>query len=631
MTPADARKILGLGSDEDPRPLLAKLNAAREHLAAMVREAANDTIADRYQSELMEFDQALAAIRESMEDQAPAESPAPQRSTSRAPFFIALVAILIGASLGGGWMYLEKQRNEENQRLTRIQFLDRQASILIENRRWDDAAKALEEIETLSPQSDLVLRGRRSIENGIAEEQTQFISYWTGVATAELDAGKFDEAIAAARQVLDKFPNESQAQAIITRAETTRQLQLHTARIDAARELLHQRKWDESISSAKQILKTHPGDPAATALLAEASAGRDRFLADQAKAAALIEMALARDQGTFDPQALDWLREAKILAPEHPDVDRLLEKFSAYTRTLRVPCDFATPAEAIAGSRPRDRIVLAAESWKGPLVIPHALELEGAGPDQTRIACPAEAGNAIIIHPAATGVRISGIGFRHETPLALGAERFSVAVLQGGGATFVDCHFTEAGGHGLAVIEGGKAEIIRCRFADNAWNGIAAIGKGTAIEVKECESLNNFENGIESWADAAATVTQSRCEGNSRNGIHADNGASTAVINGNQFIANREFGLVLGSAGSGNISENIARANLLGGFVIRHAAASLPVTGNTATLNEGPGLTLEKGLEAASYADNSLDGNTGQAILTGLELTPPDPAPPQPE
>ena len=333
-------------------------------------------------------------------------------------------------------------------------------------------------------------------------------------------------------------------------------------------------------------------------------------------------MAVARDQGQFDQQALDWLREASSLAPENPEITARLEKLSSYTRTLRVPGDFATPAEALANAHDRDRIVLGAATWKGPLVINSAVELQGAGFADTRVECAPENGSAITIGPDARGARISGITFRHES-FAAGTDRYSVALVRGGNATFVDCRFTEASGHGLAVIEGGQATVSRSRFSDNGWNGVAAIGQGSTLEVRDSESLNNFEHGIESWDGAAVILINNRCEGNSRNGIHADNGLASATIEGNQLIANREFGLVLDSAGSGKISGNTARANLLGGLVIRTGAANLPVTSNQATLNQGPGLVLEKGLDPASYSSNSVSQNTGQQILTAADLATP--------
>jgi len=67
MTIDEARKILGLQPGEEALPHLGEFTDARERIAEMVRAAPNDTLAVRYQEGLMEFDQALAALREHLE------------------------------------------------------------------------------------------------------------------------------------------------------------------------------------------------------------------------------------------------------------------------------------------------------------------------------------------------------------------------------------------------------------------------------------------------------------------------------------------------------------------------------------------------------------------------------------
>ena len=625
-----ARKILGLGPDEDPRPHLADFKLAREQIAAMVRSAPNETLADRYQQGLIEFDQALAAVQEHLEAAGLAAPPLPSNVTGEIPpspappagrgvFYLAWLVILLTGLGGGAWLYLQNEAAKEQQRSARIGFLANQGTIMLENRRWQDAAGAFAEIEAIDPGSSLARRGRRSIEAGMVEEQTQFIGYWTGQATAELEAGRLDEALAAARQVLAKFPAEKDAAAILEQVATASANQSRRAAVASARQALDQRRWDDAIATAKGILAKTPDDPDAQSILGDATAAIDKLAADQAKAAELLQMAVARDQGQFDQQALDWLREANSLTPGNPQIAARLEKLSSYTRTLRVPGDFATPAEALANARARDRIVLAAATWKGPLVINTAVELQGAGFAETRVECPPESGSAITIGPDAKGAHISGITFRHES-FAIGSDRFSVALVRGGSATFVDCRFTEASGHGLAVIDGGQASVSRSRFADNGWDGAAAIGHGSTLDVRDCESLNNFEHGLESWDGAAVIFINNRCEANDRNGIHVDSGLAPATLEGNQLVANREFGLVLDGAGGGKIAGNTARANLLGGLVIRAAAASIPVTTNQATLNLGPGLILEKGLAPDSYSSNSVSQNSDQQILSDADL-----------
>ena len=665
MTPDEARKILGLNPTEDPCPYLEEFKNAREHIAAMVKSAPNETLTQRYQKGLTEFDDALAVIEGEI---SPGQSPpaptvtleekiipppaktvvlgtvpaaarpvtvvavedeeeeeAPSRALS---YFVWFCVIFIGAA-GGVWLYLKNEQFKEDQRTIRVVFLERQGSIFIENRKWQEAANAFNEIETIAPGSEIARNGRRNIEAGMTDEQTQFLGYWNGQATAEIEAGRLDEADAAARKVLSRFPADKEAASLLERIATARLTQAQNAAIAAARDALNQKKWDLAISITHRILAESPEDPDAKSILAEATAALEKIAADREKAAALLAKARERDLGQFDQEALEWIREARSLAPDDKEIASLLEKFSSFTRTLRVPGDFATPQEALANARDRDRIVLGAETWKGPLVVNVAVELQGAGAADTKVECTPENGSAITIGPDAMGARISGISFRHES-FAVGTDRYSVALVRGGKATFVDCHFTEASGHGLAVIEGGQATVNRCRFTNNGWNGVAAIGNGSTLEVRDSESLENFEHGIESWDGAAVILVNNRCEGNSRNGIHADNGLASATIEGNQLIGNREFGIVLDSAAAGKMSGNNARANLLGGFVIRMTAKAVRFTTNEATLNKGPGLILEKGLLPASYASNSISKNTGEQVLANANLSTQDASTPAP-
>ena len=639
MTLSAARIIFGLAPGEDPRPHLADIRLARERIAEWVRTSPDEALAERYQEGLSEFDQALAAILEALEEPEPqpqtVAEPAPEPALQVAPLssavssaprrrsraWLAWLSVMILLASGGGYLYDQYVQDQTLQRLAHIAVLEREGAGMVEQRRWQEASKTFAEIEELAPGSEVALLGRRSVESGMAEEQTQFVGYWTGQAIAELDAGRLDEAYAAIQRVLDKFPEEQDAAAILARITVARASQIHDVGIAAARQQMDDRQWNEAIATARKVLAATPDAADAQAIIAEASAGLTKQASDLAQAKDLLARAAARDQGQFDAQALTWLREAATLAPGDAEIAARLEKMASYTRTLRVPGDFATPAEALAEARDRDRIVLTEQTWKGQLVINAAVELQGAGSGKTIVMCPATEGCPIVIGPAAKGARISGITFRHEAFHALGNERFSAALVNGGAATFVDCRFSDASGHGLVVIDKGSAIASHCRFSDNAWNGASASGPGTTLEVSDSEAINNFGHGIESWDGATSILSSNRCEGNCRNGIHADNGAAATTISGNQLVANREFGLVLDSAGSGKIADNTARANLLGGIVIRQAAAALAVTHNDATLNQGPGLVLEKGLSQAPYAANTSSNNTPQQILANADLS----------
>ncbi|WAC21218.1 right-handed parallel beta-helix repeat-containing protein [Luteolibacter sp. SL250] len=769
MTLSDARKTLGLGPDDDPRPFLNEFKEARERIAEMVRTAPNDILAERYQKGLVDFDQALAAVREHLEavgllprpsgglqpapevesppaatippvaanpvppatgepaqpvtaeeippppaplptdaeavalplptpptgvavesasppaPQTPPETPAvavapppapetpvpasppagkpapekpafiferaeslppsapplpqitdvsddeaeddvPVRGSKRAARVAWLLTVIL-LCIAGMMFYLKREEDLRLQKLEEVIELGKKGYSMIENRRWPEAARIFDQIEKLNPESSLLTEGRAKIAAGIAEEDSQFIGFLTGQAKASLEAKRWDEATASAQQVLDRFPNEKEATSLLKQIAEGKALEADRLTLASARDMLQQRKWDDAISAANKILASRPGDDDAEALLADATAARDKAAADIRKARELLGQARARDKGQFDQAILDLLREASLLSPEDPEIKAQLEKLSSYARTIRVPGDFATPAEALAKARDRDRVIIAAGTWEGPLVVTAAIDLQGAGPDTTIVQCAAQDGSPITLAANAKGARVTGFSFRHES-FDPGEERYSAGLVRGVAVDFVDCRFQDASGHGLAVIEGGHAIINRCRFADNGWNGVAASGPGTLLEVRESESLRNFGHGIESWDGAAIILVGNRCDDNSANGVHADNGGGSVSLEKNQFSGNREFGVVLSSAGSGRATGNTARNNLLGGFAIRAPAAGVAFSGNEASKNTGPGLILDIGLTAASYSGNTNVGNLGQQVLLNANLTVKDePAP----
>ncbi len=662
-----ARKILGLGPDEDPRLHLREFRAARERIADLVRNAPNETLGDRYQIGLMEFDQALAAVREHLrslgltddppeheipeglpvpdpddleivsrleatirlEQMAPPAKPAssvklveakpaakPKRALSRA---VAVFTILILAT-AAAIFYIKNQEWQHLRNTERITLLESLGSKYIENRRWQDATEAYQEIAGLDPDSELPKIGLRSIEAGMAEEQRQFVGYWTGQAIADLDTDRIDQAETAINKIRDRFPREPELPALQARLDQAREKQAYASAIAGAKKLLDEQLWQQALTAAESLRASHPDDPAVGTIITRARAGLARIEADHKRANELLAFAISRDRGVFDEEALNALREAATLFPENTEIATRYETMASYSRTLRVPEDFPTPADAIEAARPRDRIVLAAQTWKGPVTIAKPLNLQGAGSGKTIIECPATEASALTIGPEAAGTRVSGITFRHESFHAQGADRYSAALVRGGSATFLDCHFTGASGHGLAVIEKGQVIANRCRFASNGWNGAAAIGRKSFLEIRESEALANFEHGIESWQGAAVILANNLCSGNSRNGIHADNLTAEASIENNQLLENREFGLVLDSAGSGRVTGNTASGNLLGGIVIRTAAAAVTVRSNTATRNNGPGLVLERGLVPDDYTTNTAVDNKSREVLVNADL-----------
>jgi len=664
MTLTEARKILGLGPDEDPRPQLGEFKVAREQIAVMVRTAPNEMLAHRYQEGLVEFDKALAAVREYLEalglipreaDVKVDEEPSAVRGSAifieenkvkervglpvlsqdlREPeddmdygeldsgkaFRFICWALLILTLVGfGGWMYYKIEEENDLKKQQRVAFLEREGAIFIENRRWPEATESFNEIAGIFPDSELVKLGRRSIEAGMAEEQSQFIGYWQGEAIAAFEASRWGDAETAAKQVLDKYPDEKEAKALLAKIAVAMREEQRQDAFAKVRGMLEDRKFEEAGSAARELTEKDGADAEAIALMNEVRDAQEKAAEDLVKARGLLALAAEKDSGEFNEEAMEWLREAVALAPDNADVLAMYEKMAAYTRTIRIPEDVKTLQEALSTARDRDRVVLAEGIWEGPFEIPAAIELEGVS-GKTIIQCQADAGSVISFGPNVKGARVSGVTLRHLS-FDAGEERFSLALVKGADADFSDCRLEQGSGHGLASTDGGHVKVSPCRFTENGWNGIAVTGRGSLLEAEGNTLKENFQNGIEGWDGAAVIVSKNICTGNSRNGLHLDIGTASATVLDNQMSANREFGIVLSSAGSGQLSGNVLGKNILGGMVAKAKVSGVTVTKNEITANLGPGLVLEKGVNPESYIGNTITGNEGDQLMTEVDLS----------
>lgn len=564
-----------------------------------------------------------------------AEIPAPPPRKKSGNGFLITVLILLLLAVAGGYAWL---RYEDDKRLARkgeVLGLEKKGAKFVEDRLWDEARHIHDQIDSIDPGSEVAATLQRSIEAGLNEESQQFIQHWNDRALSEFESGNYDAAVAAIKEVLSKDPRNAEALELQKKIEEARK----TAALQKAKEAittkLTAKDWEGAIAAAKEV-QAKGGLEAAAAteiatLLANAEAGKKEAEEMMLKARDFYAKAKERDTGKYDAQGLELAREAMVLAPQDPDIKALFEKFASYVRTLHVPGDFATVAEALADAHDRDRVVIAEGEWHGPLVVNAAVEIQGAGADKTYVTCPAADGATLTIGPGAKGARVTGIAFRH-TSLDPAAERFSGVLVRGGQAAFANCHFLEAAGHGLAVIEGGIASASHCRFSSNGWDGASASGAGSSLEVRDSDVTNNIEHGLDVWEGATGTLSGNRCDGNSRNGIHIDAGAAPVTVTSNQLRNNREFGLVLSRGEAGKVSANTATGNLMGGVVIRAAAARIAVAGNRIQSDTSPGLALEKGVSRAAYAGNEITSAVpaNPTVLENVDfnaLPPAEPAP----
>lgn len=662
MTLTEARKILGLGMDEDPRPQLGEFKVTREKIAEMVRTAPNEQLGQRYQEGLVEFDRALAAVREYLEalglvpkeddvavnsgippakghaifvDENRVKEPVglpllsqdlpeleieedeiPSGRAFRTVCWLFLLLTIVGF---GVWTYYKIEEEKYLEKQERVAFLERQGAAFIENRRWPEAREAFDEIHGILPDSELVTLGRRSIEAGMMEEQSQFIGYWKGEAIASFEASRWSDAESAGQQVLDKYPDEKEIVALMDKIGIAKQEEERQEAFDGIRKQVEERKYDEALNQLRGLAEKEGGDEEAVALMKETRAAQEKAAADLVKARQLLAQAVENDNGEFNEEALKWIREAVSLAPDDAEILARYEKMAAYTRTIRVPEDVKTLQEALAKARDRDRLVLGEGTWEGSFVISAAVELEGVS-GKTIVQCAAETGSVISVELGVHGARVSGLTLRHIS-FDAGEERFSLALVQGANVDFSDCRFEQGSGHGLAIAADGHAKVTRCKFSENGWNGISVAGSGSLLEAEGNTLKENYQNGIESWDGATLIASKNTCTSNSRNGIHVDNGAASATVLDNVLSENREFGVVISSAESGRVAGNTIEKNILGGMVAKVKVRNVTVTDNTIQANQGPGLVLEKGVAPENYLGNRITGNAGNQLMTDVDLS----------
>ncbi|WP_411827421.1 right-handed parallel beta-helix repeat-containing protein [Luteolibacter sp. AS25] len=662
MTLTEARKILGLGADEDPRPHLEEFKKVREQIADMVRTAPNDMLAERYQQGLVEFDRALAAVREYLEalglapreevvemaaepsaqrgqavfvsenqveepvglplesQELPEEEPVvePEPTVGKGFMLVCWLLLLLAVAGFGGWTYLKIKEERDLSNQARVAFLERQGSIFIEGRRWAEAGEAFDEIAGIYPDSELVTLGRRGIEAGMIEEQNQFIGYWKGEAISAFEASRWEDAEKAANEVLTKYPGEEELVELVGKISEAKSQEKRQAAFSEVREQMEERNFDEAISGATALLKSDESDKDAIELLKDAKAAKLKAEEDLVIALGLQTKTIAADTGEYNEEALEWMREAISLAPDNAEILATYERIAAYTRTIRIPDDVATLEEALATSRDKDRLVLGAGTWEGPLIINNVVKLEGI-PGKTIIQCEAGKSSVISFGPNAHGATVAGITMRHLS-FDDGEQRFSVALLRGAKVDFSDCRFEKGSGHGLAIQEGGHAKVLRCRFTENGWNGISVRGSGSLLEAENNILSENYQNGIESWDGASVILRENTCSMNTRNGIHLDNGLSSATVLDNVLSENHEFGMILTSAGSGEITGNVIEKNTLGGIVGMAKVTGVKVTANNITKNLGPGLVLEKAAIQENYIGNKIFGNSGEELIADVDF-----------
>lgn len=534
------------------------------------------------------------------------------------------ILLLVGVAGGVGyWLHNQHQETLTAQRAQQVDVLARFAEKYVEARRWDEARQAYAEIEKIDPGSKVVVQGHKDIEAGIIEEQEQFIGYWNGEALSLYEAERYQDAAKANAKVLERFPDNAQALEWKDKIEEARQLQIRKDWTEKTLAAIEERNWDAAKDALAGFADELPDDHAIAELQQELDSKIAKQQAEYQRALDLKQQVIEMDQGVFDEKLIVMMREAVALHPENEEIRKVYERVASYTRTIRVPEDKPSLAEALMDVRARDRIVLGEGTFEAGLSINTPVNIEGAGLDKTILKFEAKQAPVLTFGPEADGATVNHITFQ-VSGFDVSDTRYPAVQIRGSEINFGDCLFEKASGHGVEVMDGGKLTAIRCLFDANGWDGAAAHGEGTKMDIRESKSTDNIGHGYEVWDGAALSLTKSTAKGNTRAGVLLDSNGADMQIVSCEIMGNREYGIVIARGLSGQVSGNLCYANRTGGVVIREAGAAIKLMNNRIEKNIGIGLQLESGVTQMNISGNVIQRNTTGNLRDGITFSTDD-------
>jgi len=624
MTESTARKILGLKAKKNPCAHMAEFRANLKRKQGFVDNSPSEETKARYQAELHEYQEAYDVIEHFCTSVS---------GRGRVGLMVCLI-LIIAAGVGGWWVYdqnqqelhREAQRKEEEiqqqihiKNLERIAELEESGKVAVIKRKWAEAQQAYDGIKLIDSGSAMATAGFEAIRLGKLEERNQKIFYILGNSQAALEAGQWDDARKLAQSVLTDNPGHTEAIAklqSISKQRSAHEISLSVRAVSSSLESGDLIKAQEALVKLKKLSPNHQQIPELSQRIDTALAA---LQARQLKAVALLTQAKQLDQGQFSAKAIILLDEATLLDPDNPEVKALHHKISNYTRTIQVPEDFASIAEALASARPRDRIRVAPGTYRESLSIDKAVRLEGSADGKTVIEFPADEAPVITIQAAGAGAHLSGLTIKH-IGFDYGKDRSSAVIVQGGESTLNACEITHAAGHGIAVIDGAKVSILGCQISDSGWDGISVYGVNSRADIRDTTSQKNLQQGVGFWKGGYGSVTGSRMLANGLCGILAMSPNTQINIQTTLCARNRGAGILVSDQVKATITAVRCDKNLLSGIVARGVGTTASVINSVTTGNGEAGILIHRGVKREAFSGNQSTTNKKRQIWLDAAL-----------
>lgn len=608
MKNTEARKILGLDPDDDPRAFLPAFEETRQFKQELVNNAPSEEIKFRYQQELLEYEAAVKVVA------------GKQKVRPHTDFIIVLLLIAAFSAVGWwGYQWYQQQWNAHTQAEVQIAQLQSDGRIAVVGRKWQLAEEAYQKIEQLDPGSPIAAAGMEAIKRGKQEEHSQQLFYTLGESQAALEAGRWDEAEKLARKVLESNPDNAAAQRKIEMISEGRRKQEIAVKMLAITEALDKNDLPVARKALAVLRESDPQNPNIAGFVERINKEREKIQKRENKALALYAQAQKLDTGEYSPEAMTLLDEARRLYPTNSEILALHKKMGAYTRAIRVPVDYPTISKALESARPRDLIRIAPGTYKESIVLTKPVRLEGAAGGKTIIELPGKEASLVTINPAAAGASLTGLVLRHKG-FDHGKDRYSAITVMAADVAIRACEIHHAAGHGIAVVDGAKVEISGCKITLCGWDGISVYGKNSHAEIKDSTCEGNLQHGTSFWLGGSGSIANSSMLKNSLCGIVAMSKGTQVNITSCTSSRNREAGILISDSVHATLASNKCEKNLLSGIVARGVGTQVNLMGNVTKGNHEAGMLTHKGVQVGKFENNTSSGNTSRQIWRDADL-----------
>ena len=617
----DAMRVLGYEADAIVSPHLPLFKKVAGKLEALVNSTKDDHLRKNFSDELYRLKEALRVV-EAERDREP--SLRGEGMGLRLGLALLIAGILVAAAWYGNRTIEEGGYLRDREGIARLEAMARLAE---ESRDWSGAEEVYAELNKLIPDSARVREGLARVADGREEARRQKLGFLVGSIRASMEGRNWEEAERLLGNLREMEVDHPEIGSFIKVIQTGRVSDRIAGLLEQAEEALKEEQWVSLGDHTAKLEAIAPDHKQLARFKTATEEGMKVLEGRRVRARELYEKALALDNGEFSDPALETLREA-IRLDNRTDYQNLYNKMSAYTRLLKVPGDYSTITEALAAARTNDKIRLGEGVFNESLSMNVKVDLEGAGRGKTIIQCEAQKASVLLSAKEASGSRVAALTLR-QTGIYLAAERYPVALADGGELVLEDCLIEGGAGHGVAVINGGSARLRSVEVLKCGWDGLAVNGEGSVAHAENCRFDSNFHHGIDAWGGGRVTVKSSRATRNGLAGaVIMSRGVRSELVQCT-IDRNREVGISISNGTVAVLRSNRVEENLLGGVMVEGEGTAAGMEGNVAERNKKFGIMVDRRSAVEPFRDNETKDNVGEQLMLKAvmpeEVVPPPP------